>query len=168
MRHNSFTKRILCTATICAFLLCGCQSNVEVTCPFTDHGWNTTEETLFEAEGDYKGSYESTYGGTTYIYPGTYMDKEGTLKYMYDDEGVLMSVAWAFSSNDIDELDALYNKILTETESNYGKSEYTTQEATNYGAMWELKNGHIVLSVMQTENNKALQISYINPLDQEN
>lgn len=145
-------------------LFFGCGAAKPIDCPFTDLGWETTEEELFKAEGEYDESYDSTYGGKTYTYDGSYMGRDGVLKYMYDEDGVLMSVAWAYSSGDADELKKLYDEIVSETEGKYGESEYTTNKATNYGNVWKLKEGHIIVSVMMTDSNKALQIAYVNPL----
>lgn len=149
-------------------LLSGCNKNITpIDCPFTDLGWETTEEELFAAQGESASSYASTYGGTTYTYQGSYYSKEGTLKYMYDDKGTLMSVAWAYSAPDEASLLALYNEIHSDLEKTHGKSGYNTENATNYGDVWKLKEGHIILSVMLTNTNKALQIAYVNPLNNE-
>ena len=149
-------------------LLTGCNTNITpIDCPFTDLGWETTESELFDSLGEYTSSYASTYGGTTYTYNGTYYNKEGTLKYMYDDKGILMSVAWAYSAPDEASLLTLYNEIHSDLEATHGKSGYNTENATNYGDVWKLKEGHIILSVMLTNTNKALQIAYVNPLNNE-
>lgn len=157
-RHLLITG-ILCTGTI----LHGCGSTQAIDCPFTELGWDTTQEELFEAEGDYLSSYDSTYGGTTYTYSCTYLDKEGTIKYMYDEEGTLMNVAWAYGSTDSDELKELYDTLHDDIEDEYGESEYQASGVANYGDTWEMKEGNILLSVMDTDTNKALQIAYVNP-----
>jgi len=145
----------------------GCGNVEPIDCPFTDLGWETTEEELFEAKGDYLTSYKSTYGGTTYTYEGSYMDKKGTIKYMYDEDGILMNVAWAYGSTQEEELKELYDEIHSGIEEEYGESDYSPASSTNYGATWDLKEGNILLSVMITESNKALQIAYVNPLNEE-
>ncbi len=159
---TKFTAPIL----VCALLL-GCGRKIAVDCPYTDLKWDATTSDLFEAEGKEYDTYDSTYGGTTYTYTKTYLEKDGTIKYMYDEKEELMCVAWAYSSADADELKELYDKILAETEKDYGKSDYTTEESTNYGASWEMKGGHIIISVFNTTDNKALQIAYTNPADYE-
>lgn len=149
-----------------AGLLSGCGKTKAVDCPFTDLDWETTTEELFEAKGDCEDSYKSTYGGVTYTYPSTYMDYQGTIKYMYDENNVLMSVAFAYDSADADELKTFYDKLVSDIEKEHGKSSYDTDKATNYGKVWELKEGHIIVSVMLTNSNKALQAAYVNPLNQ--
>ncbi len=146
-----------------ASILTGCGEVTPIDCPFTDLGWETTEEELLAAEGEYLSTYDSTYGGLTYTYEGTYMNNPGILKYMYDTEGVLMSVAWAYSAADDESLLNLYNEIHANLEATHGKSGYNTTFIGNYGDVWELPEGDILLSVMATSTNKALQLAYVNP-----
>lgn len=165
------TKRIqcllLCLTVLAAILLGGCGETKAIDCPFTDLGWETTTEELFEAEGTCEEPYSSTYGGEVYAYPASYMDYDGTIKYMYDEDDVLMSVAFAYGSQDADELKEFYDELVSDIEKEHGESSYDTNKSTNYGKVWELKEGHIILSVMLTDSNKALQIAYVNPLNQE-
>lgn len=157
----------------CTFILVtgtcfyGCGTTKPIDCPFTEHDWEITSEELIEAEGEYLTSYDSTYGGTTYTYDCSYLDKDGTIKYMFDEDGILMNVAWAYGSTDADELLELYEKIHDDIVENYGKSGYHTESSTNYGDTWEMKEGNILLSVMNTDSNKALQIAYVNPAHEE-
>lgn len=157
---------LLLALTLASAIFSGCGSTKAIDCPLTDLGWETTSEELFEAEGVCDEPYTSIYGGEVYFYPATYMDAEGTLKYMYDENDVLMSVAFAYSSESTEDLKTLYDKLLADVEKEHGKSSYETDHPTNYGCVWELKEGHIILSVMLTNSNKALQIAYVNPLAQ--
>lgn len=162
--RKTITTMLACSLLL--ILLCGCGNVEPIDCPFTDIGWETTEDELISAEGEYLSTYDSTYGGLTYTYEGSYMERTGTIKYMYDEKGVLMSVAWAYSATDDATLLELYNEIHGILEDEYGKSEYNTTEDTNYGDVWKMKEGHIILSVMNTDSNKALQIAYVNPLNE--
>lgn len=166
MKKMNVIKKILCLTLACGLLI-GCSKKEPIDCPFTDLGWDTTPEQLINAKGESADPYDSTYGGITYTYETDYVDKTGIIKYMYDEDEELMSVAWAYSSMDADELQTVYNDILEETEEIYGKSDYDTNEATNYGKAWQMDEGHIILSVMLTESNKALQVAYINPRNEE-
>lgn len=153
-------------------LLSACGEKKAIDCPFTDLGWETTIDELFEAEGKCGEPYASTYGGLVYTYPASYMGYNGTIKYMYDENDVLMSVAFAYGSEqdaalEAEELKEFYDKLVEDIEKDHGKSDYDTDKPTNYGKVWELKEGHIILSVMLTESNKALQIAYVNPLNNE-
>ena len=155
-----------------AGLLSACGEKKAIDCPFTDLGWETTIDELFEAEGECEEPYASTYGGLVYTYPASYMGYDGVIKYMYDENDVLMSVAFAYGSEqdaelEAEELNEFYDKLAADIEKDHGKSSYDTNKPTNYGKVWELKEGHIILSVMLTESNKALQIAYVNPLNNE-
>jgi hypothetical protein len=148
-------------------LLSGCGEKEAIQCPFTELGWDTTIEELVADQGECEEPYDSTYGGQVYSYPASYMGYDGTIKYMYDEDDVLMSVAFAYGSEDSDELKTFYDALVSSIEEEYGESSYNTDKSTNYGKVWELKEGHIILSVMLTSSNKALQIAYVNPLNQE-
>ncbi len=160
------TRLLLCLTALAAVLLCGCGGTQAIDCPFTDLDWETTPEELFKAEGECEEPYASTYGGQVYAYPASYMGYDGAIKYMYDGEDALMSVAFAYGSEDADELKEFYDKLVSGIENEYGKSSYDTDKSTNYGKVWELTEGHIILSVMHTDSNKALQIAYVNPLNE--
>lgn len=163
---KNFVSALAITGTL-LLSLAGCGKKPPVDCPYSDLGWETTEEQLFEAEGDCTSSYDSTYGGTTYTYASTYKDRDGVIKYMYNEEGVLMNIAFAYSASTDEELKEFYDELHEELEDMYGESGYDTDASTNYGDVWELEEGHIILSVMITDSNKALQIAYVNPANQE-
>lgn len=163
--HSAATMAV--TFCLTGALLSGCGETEAIRCPYTDIGWETTQEELFQKEGEYLSSYKSTYGGTTYTYAGSYMKKNGTLKYMYDEDGKLMNIAWAYGSDDAKELQDLYNKIHDNLVDEYGESGYQASASTNYGDTWDMDEGNILLSVMNTTDNKALQIAYVNPAHEE-
>ena len=146
---------------IAAFLLLKKPAPLE--CPFSDLPWNATEQDLFDAEGDFTSSYASTYGGLTYTYEKRYLNREGIIKYMFDEEGSLASVAWAYTASDADDLDILYREIQSGIQELYGESEYHTANITNYGDVWKMKKGQIILSAMNVGDNIALQIAYERP-----
>lgn len=162
MKKMNLLKKIICPVLVCGLLM-GCGNKEPIDCPYTDLGWETTEEALFEAKGDYIEAYNSTYGGQTYTYEGSYMGRDGIVKYMYDEDGVLMNVAWAYSSDDAEELNTLYKELKAELEDEYGKSDQQVNENTNYGDIWRMKNGDIRMSTMITSSLKAIQIAYVNP-----
>lgn len=179
MKKKKNQKKTLCTLLLAACLLLslpvsGCAEKKKaepIDCPYTDLGWDTTTDALFEAKGDYIEAYNSTYGGQTYTYNGSYLGESGIVKYMYDEDNELMSVAFAYSANDTEELQTFYEKVLAETKKNYGESDSEADNAasfgTSYGHVWRMEEGNIILSVMLTDSNKALQIAYVNPKNQE-
>lgn len=148
-------------------ILSGCGKVQAIECPLTELGWETTMEELVKAEGVCDEPYKSTYGGVVYTYPSTYMGYDGMIKYMFDEDDILMNVAFTYSSEDAEELKTFYDKLVADIEKEHGKGSYDADGSTNYGTVWELKEGHIIISVMLTNSNKALQIAYVNPLNQE-
>lgn len=163
MKYKRSLLSILIIIVLASLALSGCsEKEPDVVCPFTELSWDATYDDMVKLEGKDYESYPSVYSGTTYSYPMKYMDQEGTLKYMYDDKDVLMSVAWA-CDGDVDTLDKIYNTIHKELVDTYGESGYNTGNVTNYGDVWYLEGGHIILSAVTTEQQKALQYSYQNP-----
>lgn len=159
-----FGVLLLAVITLGAYFVIKNGSQKEpIDCPLTDLGWHTTEQELFDAEGDFTSSYDSTYGGLTYTYDKAYLGRDGIIKYMFDGEGVLMSIAWTYSSPDAEELSAVYQEIKNGVQTLYGESEYHTANQTNYGDVWKKDEGHIILSAMTLDSNTALQIAYVNP-----
>lgn len=153
----------------CCFLLPGCASSkasaskTQIEIPFSTLTWDSTTDDMLALEGSGYRTYKSTYGGTTYTFAKEYNNKNGTIKYMFDGNNKLMCIAWAYGTDDADELAALYKDIDASVRQKYGDSGYQTDKNTNYGGAWYLDNGHIVISTMVTAENKALQYSYINP-----
>ncbi len=135
--------------------------------PFSEAAWTSSVNDMEVLEGKAAGetsSYKSIYGGTTYSYPKEYLGREGTIKYMFDDKDALMSLAWAYGSEDENELYTLYDEINQSVNDVYGESGYhANSNASNYGNVWYLASGDIVLSTMITSDNKALQYAYLNP-----
>lgn len=139
------------------------ETSQEIVCPFTTLTWeNTYDDMIALEENDYK-SYDSVYNGTTYSYPKRYLDRDGIIKYMYNGDGDLMCTAWVYSGKIDENLEELYSTIHTELTATYGKSGYDTENSTNYGDVWYLDDGHIILSVMTTSQQNALQYSYLSP-----
>ena len=45
----------------------------------------------------------------------------------------------------------------------HGESGYNTQKETNYGDVWYLEDGNIIISTMVTDSQKALQFAFLSP-----
>lgn len=136
-------------------------SNLE--CPFTSLNFDSSYEDMTALEGEAYETYDSVYNGTTYTYEKSYLDENGTIKYMFDDKNQLMCIAWTYNGESNDDLQALYDTIHKDVVSKYGESGYDASVPTNYGDVWYLEGGHIILSAMATDAQKALQYSYQNP-----
>lgn len=159
---------ILCVAFFCSIFLTACglgqaKSAAILDCPYTSLGWESSLEDVITAEGDGFSTYDSVYGGLCYTYPKEYNGLQGTVKYMFDDKEKLVSVAWAYHTDDADALLTLYETICASVESSYGESGYHTGSVGNYGDVWYLESGDIILSSMSTDELMALQYSYLHP-----
>ncbi|MDD3360323.1 MAG: hypothetical protein PHW34_01450 [Hespellia sp.] len=170
MKHKKLLSIATATLTLALFVLSGCQKKEDVlklNAPFTKMDWNNSKDDVIAAEGDDYETYDSVYNGTTYSFNKKYNSEDGTVKYMFDDKDKLMCVAWSYSTTDLKALEDLYTKINDDLTNEYGDSGYNTDEAentiNNYGNIWYLDFGDIVLSAMTTEENKALQVAFLHP-----
>ena len=132
-------------------------------CPFTELGWDATVDDMTTLEGSDYATYDSVYDGTTYTYSKSYLDTDGTIKYMFDDKDKLMCVAWNAGIDSENTLKSLYTKIHDQIVEKHGKSGHDAENATNYGDVWYLDSGDIVLSAVTTSDPMGLQYSYLNP-----
>lgn len=168
-------RHFIAAAAACAlsFLLCSCSADnsessadsAPVT-PFCNAGWDETIDSMMAEEGENYQTYPSVYGGTTYTYPKKYLEKSGTVKYMFDAEDKLMSIAWTYGSDNTAELHLLYDTINENTNTTYGASTYNADSSNsvgNFGNVWHREDGDIILSTMITSETKALQYSYLHP-----
>lgn len=133
-------------------------------CPFTEMDWNSTTGDILTAEGTDYTTYDSVYGGLCYTYPKTFEGYDGTVKYMFNENEKLMCVAWAYNGTDDEEsMISLYNIINNSVTGIYGESGYAGNGVGNYGNVWYLESGDIVLTTMFTSDNTALQYAYLHP-----
>lgn len=162
------TRKIRCIflSLLMVLSLTGCGSRASTTlpdCPFSELKWASSVKDMEQIEGTDYETYDSVYGGTTYTYAKEYQGVAGTVKYMFDDRKRLACIAWAYGSENADELYGLYETIHADVVSAHGESGYNTQKETNYGDVWYLDDGNIIISTMITESQKALQFAYLSP-----
>lgn len=174
MKHKFFFTLIICILLLFFTAACGGKDNGPVLeCPFTEIGWNASADDVIAAEtggadnglagtGEFS-TYDSVYGGICYIFPKEYSGRQGTVKYMFDADEKLMCVAWAYGCGDEAELLSLYESINDSVNEKYGESGYAAEHPGNYGNVWYLETGDIVLTTMVTAENKALQYAYLHP-----
>ena len=144
--------------------LTGCSSGKkEVVCPFTEITWDNTLADIEALEGELLESYYSTYKGTTYLYEKEYMGLKGTIKYMFDDKEALKSIAWMYLPESSEELESVYADLVTQTSKLYGNSGFDSDMSTAKGQVWYLEGGNIVLGVMSTGVNEAIQYQFLHP-----
>ena len=113
---------------LCILLLAGCGKDNPPASPFSDISWNHTAEDIIAYEGDGYSTYDSVYGGICYTYPKAYQDRQGTIKYMFDEKGCLMSIAWAYSAEEEQELYDFYDFIEEDVNTLTNETEVTSNE----------------------------------------
>lgn len=166
MRMNQ-KKAALWLLTACLILIlagCGAKERTEAPSPLSSLTWNSSYEEMVAVEGKALESYDSVYGGPAYTYAKEYQGQKGTLKYMFDGNQQLMCIAWAFETADRAQLDQLYTALHGEVVERHGESGYNPGNSTNYGDVWYLDSGHIILSAVTGQDQYALQYAYLNPL----
>ena len=161
IRKKLITSLLLVTF-VSSILGCG-SSNKEVTCPFTEITWENTLEDVQALEGELQDSYYSSFKGTTYVYKKEYLGLNGTIKYMFDDNENLRSVAWLYLPESKDDLENVYADLVKQTNSLYGKSGFDSDMSTAKGEVWYLEGGNILIGVMSTGVNEAIQYQFFHP-----
>lgn len=166
MRSRVFLLEVLVCLLFTAAGLCACGASGDAQladCPFSQLNWNSSIREVVAVEGEEHGSYDSVYGGVCYTYPREFEERMGTVKYMFDGDGALASIAWAWGTDSQEELLSLYHTIYDSVSAQCGESGYSAEHQTNYGGVWYRDNGDIILSVMITSETKALQFSFLSP-----
>ena len=147
-----------------ALSLVGCSaSSKTVTCPFTDMTWESTLAEVQAYEGELQDSYYSSYKGTTYVYEKEYLGLTGSIKYMFDDQENLRSIAWLYLPESKQDLENVYADLVKQTDKLYGKSGFDSDMSTAKGAVWYLEGGNILIGVMSTGVNEAIQYQFFHP-----
>lgn len=165
MYQKRFLLLCICSLLIVTAVSCGYSKETpSPVSPFTEIGWEDTSADVIDLEGDNFTTYDSVYGGTCYTFPKEFEGCQGSVKYMFDDKERLMCIAWAYGCQSDEELLALYETINTSLNDTYGESGYSADHPGNYGNVWYLDSGDIVLTTMITTDNKALQYAYLHPL----
>lgn len=162
MKH--LTKFIASLLLFSSISLLGCSSATkEVTCPFTEITWESSLADVQASEGELQDSYYSTYKGTTYLYEKEYLGLPGTIKYMFDDEENLKSMAWMYLPESKEDLESVYADLVNQTTKLYGKSGFDSDMSTAKTQVWYLEGGNILIGVMSTGVNEAIQYQYFHP-----
>lgn len=143
--------------------LSGCSSSKEVTIPFTEITWENSLEDVQALEGELLDSYYSSFKGTTYVYEKEYLGLPGSIKYMFDDEEKLMSIAWLYLPESDEDLESVYADLVNQTNKLYGKSGFDSDMNTAKGEVWYLEDGNILIGVMSTGINEAIQYQFFHP-----
>ena len=152
--------RFAVLAAVLILLLSACGSMADI--PFSGAKWFWSGENVLAYEGDAVDTYRSVYGGNTYVFEKEFMNRSGTVKYMFDADGNLASVAWAYSSGDSEDVTELFRQICAKETREHGKSEFSNTNDTAYGNVWYLEDCDIIVTTLTTDAGSALQYAYIN------
>lgn len=158
---KSITSFLLLTTLF--FSLLACSSQKQVICPFTEITWESSLEEVQTLEGELLESYYSSFNGTTYVYEKEYLGLKGTIKYMFDDNGNIKSMAWLYLPESDEELEEVYADLCNQTNKLYGKSGFNSDMSTAKGEVWYLEGGNILIGVMSTGINEAIQYQFFHP-----
>lgn len=134
----------------------------QVGAPFSGSAcWDWDIDRLEKEMGSCAESYVSIYGGTTYTYPQSCFGRDGTVKFMFSEDGRLASVAWAFITDSSDDLNTVYEEAeLNETKNN-GEDSSLTEGVGSSGKVWYTKDTDILISTVAVGGSYGLQYSYI-------
>ena len=159
------SKNLVASLLLLTFVLScvGCGSKKEVTCPFTEITWENTLEDVQALEGELQDSYYSSFKGTTYVYEKEYLGLKGSIKYMFDAEDNLRSVAWLYLPESKEDLENVYADLVKQTNKLYGESGFNSDMSTAKGAVWYSEGGNILIGVMSTGVNEAVQYQFFHP-----
>ena len=103
------------------------------------------------------------YYGQTHTYAKSYLDYDGTVKYMFDDKGQLMGLAWTVVAKSEAQYQEIYKTLKDKLKKEYGDST-DRSGATNAGDVWYTEEGDIILIGSSTDKLKVVQCGYLNPL----
>ena len=159
---HKFIASLMLLTMLLSLLGCG-SSNKEVTIPFTEMTWENTLEEVEAYEGELQDSYYSSFKGTTYVYEKEYLGLKGSIKYMFDDEENLRSVAWLYLPESKEDLENVYVELVNQTNNLYGESGFNSDMATAKTVVWYLEGGNVLIGVMSTGVNEAIQYQYFHP-----
>lgn len=99
----------------------------------------------------------------TYTFSKDFHDMSGTIKYMFDDNDKLMSMAWLYIPESKEDLENVYQTLCDETNQLYGESGFDSDMGTAKGNVWYLEDGNILVGVMSTGSNEAVQYQFFHP-----
>lgn len=142
----------------------GCRNTdkVQTVAPFSEAGWESTPQELSSFHESTPDTTLSVYGGNSYLFPVTWMEQEGTVKYMYDENEQLVSIAFYCEADTLENLTALYDTIRSQAFREFGESIVTTNQ-DNVGDRWIRSEGNIILAAFWNEESCALQYSFLHP-----
>lgn len=164
MKHQRTILSIILLTILLSLSLAACgQKSDSAPAPFSELTWDSSYDDMIALEGKEINSYDSIYNGTTYAYNRSFLDHDGSIKYMYDDKEKLVCIAWEYTAKSPEDLKEVYDEIVKDLTKKYGDSEYQSGNSTNNGNVWYRKEGNIILSSVSTKNINAILYSHLSP-----
>ncbi|MDO4982881.1 MAG: hypothetical protein Q4E35_04915 [Eubacteriales bacterium] len=155
-------KKSILLILFCLFLLLSACGKTELTAPFAENvKWDMGETEMKTALGEPTETYLSVYGGDCFTYPCTYLDRDGTLKIMYDEKGKLASVAWAYVTWDSEDLKELTASITDAETKLHGNTSVDPNGRGTQGSVWYTDGGDILTASIAVDGQYGFQYSYI-------
>lgn len=158
-------KTVLFSLVILLLLiLAGCKDagKTQTIAPFSNANWESTPQELAALHGGDADTALSVYGGNSYLYPITWLEQEGTVKYMYAENDQLVSIAFYCEADTLENLTNLYDTIRSQASQDYGNSIVTTNQ-DNLGDRWIRSEGNVILAAFWNKESCALQYSFLHP-----
>lgn len=158
------TLSALLITTISAILLIGCgkKDSSRTDIPFSDFGWNTTQEEIENECGEYDEIYDGIYGGKALVYSKEYIGLPGQVVYMFNTDGKLADIAWRTTNESNEVATAALTKVSKELTEKYGDKVFDNTAETALGGKWEYDNIHILVNKVDIGDAYILQIAYLN------
>jgi len=160
-------KKLLASILLAAMsltILSGCKkvSSNNTDIPFSDFGWDATQEEIEKTNGNYDEIYDGIYGGKALVYSKQYIGLPGQVIYMFNTDGKLADIAWR-TTNESDEVatNAL-DQITKELNEKYGEKVFDNTAETALGGKWEYDNIHVLVNKVNVGDAFILQIAYLN------
>ncbi len=147
-------------------LLSACTSSDQTSdppAPFSQATWDSTPQELETLEDTAAETTASIYGGTTYLFPSSYLNYQGTVKYMYDADGQLTVIAFYYEGSTAEEISQFSQEIYQRTAKTYGDGIHSETAGHNSGEKWVRPEGNIILSVLASSDANALQYAFLHP-----
>lgn len=157
-------KKIVILMLLFSMILSGCAKKDSLDCDFTDMNWENSIDDIMKYENSEYETYDSMYLGTTYTFPKEYLGKSGLIKYMTDDKDVLMNVSWLYVGDEENDVLNVYEALKNGLIQKVGEPTENTDNVNNYGEVWKLESGNIILTAVITSDGKMVQVGYMNPV----
>lgn len=155
-------KKSIILSVLCLILLLSACGKTEFTAPFAENvKWNMGEAEVKSALGEPNETYLSVYGGDCCTYPCRYLDRDGTLKIMFDVKGKLASIAWAYVTYDSEDINRLSSEIVDKETALRGKTSTDPNGRGTQGNVWYSSAGDVLTASIAVDGQYGFQYSYI-------